>query len=49
MSERKLVYIARIPMRWGDLDAMGHVNNTIYFRFLEQSRIEWYKIGRAHV
>ena len=48
MSERKLVYIARIPMRWGDLDAMGHVNNTIYFRFLEQSRIEWYtEIGRG--
>ena len=24
-----------IPIRWGDMDAMGHVNNTIYFRYFE--------------
>ena len=41
-NDKKLVYIARIPMRWGDMDAMGHVNNTNYFRYLEQARIEWY-------
>jgi acyl-CoA thioester hydrolase len=23
------------------MDAMGHVNNTLYFRYAEQSRIEW--------
>ncbi len=48
MSEKKLVYIARIPMRWGDMDAMGHVNNTVFFRFMEQARIEWYtEMGRG--
>src|SRR6218665_666853 len=31
----------RIPIRWGDMDAMGHVNNTVYFRYLETARIEW--------
>lgn len=41
-QEKKLVHITRIPMRWGDMDAMGHINNTIYFRYLEQARIEWY-------
>ncbi len=30
-----------MPIRWGDQDAMGHVNNTIYFRFMEQMRVEW--------
>ena len=30
-----------IPIRWGDMDAMGHVNNTTYFRYLETIRIEW--------
>jgi acyl-CoA thioester hydrolase len=30
-----------MPIRWGDMDAMGHVNNTIYFRYMEQARIEW--------
>ena len=38
---RKLVHEARFPIRWGDMDAMGHVNNTVYFRYLEASRIDW--------
>ena len=38
---KKLVYEMRIPIRWGDMDAMGHVNNTVYFRYLETIRIEW--------
>ena len=37
----KLVHEMRIPVRWGDLDLMGHVNNTIYFRYFESLRIEW--------
>jgi acyl-CoA thioester hydrolase len=37
----KLVHEMRMPVRWGDLDAMGHVNNTIYFRYFESLRIEW--------
>ena len=35
-----LVHKVRMPLRWGDMDAMGHVNNTLYFRYLEQARIE---------
>ena len=23
------------------MDALGHVNNTVYFRYMEQTRIEW--------
>ncbi len=42
MNDRRLVYISRIPIRWSDMDAMGHVNNTVYFRYLEQARIEWF-------
>lgn len=38
---RHLVHTSRIPVRWGDMDAMGHVNNTVYFRYAEQARIEW--------
>jgi acyl-CoA thioester hydrolase len=43
MSERKLVHTERIPVRWGDMDAMGHVNNTVYFRYMEQTRISWFE------
>ena len=28
-----------IPIQWGDMDARGHVNNTVYFRYFESSRI----------
>ena len=27
--------------RWGDLDAMNHVNNATYLRYLEETRIQW--------
>jgi len=42
MTEKKLVHVERIPIRWGDMDAMGHVNNTVYFRYMEQARIGWF-------
>ena len=38
---KKLVHEMRFPVRWGDMDAMGHVNNTVYFRYLETARIDW--------
>lgn len=31
-----------IPLRWGDLDAMNHLNNTLYFRLMEEARIQWF-------
>lgn len=40
-ESKKLVHEARLPIRWGDMDAMGHVNNTTYFRYLETVRIDW--------
>ena len=47
LSDKKLVHVSRMPIRWGDMDAMGHVYNVTYFRFLEQALIEWYSsIGR---
>ncbi|MCO5100417.1 MAG: acyl-CoA thioesterase [Burkholderiaceae bacterium] len=42
MSDRILVFEIGIPIRWGDMDAMGHVNNTVYFRYMEQVRISWF-------
>ena len=38
----KLVHVERMRMRWGDMDALGHMNNTVYFRYLEQARISWF-------
>jgi acyl-CoA thioester hydrolase len=40
-EKKKLVHEMTIPIRWGDMDAMGHVNNTNYFRYLEILRLDW--------
>ena len=37
----RLAHTEMLPIRWGDMDAMMHVNNTVYFRYMEQARIGW--------
>ena len=32
-----------VSLRWSDLDAFNHVNNSRYLTFLEQARIEWFE------
>ncbi|MBK9135579.1 MAG: acyl-CoA thioesterase [Betaproteobacteria bacterium] len=41
-DQKKLVHEMIVPIRWGDMDAMGHVNNTIYFRYFEVARLDWF-------
>ena len=42
-----------IPVAWGDLDALQHVNSTVYFRWFETARVAlfrrvgWLGEGRA--
>lgn len=33
------VFEIRIDVRWGDMDALRHVNNTAYFRYFEEARV----------
>ena len=40
-EHKKLIYQMAIAIRWGDMDAMGHLNNTSYFRYMETCRIDW--------
>lgn len=39
-------FTAEVVLRWGDMDAFGHVNNVQYHRLLEEARIrafsEWF-------
>ncbi len=39
--DKKLTHEMVIPIRWGDMDAMGHVNNTVYFRYFDIVRLVW--------
>jgi acyl-CoA thioester hydrolase len=31
--------VVRIPVQWGEMDAYGHVSNTVFFRYFESSRV----------
>lgn len=33
--------VITLPVQWGDQDAFAHVNNTVYFRWCESSRIAY--------
>jgi acyl-CoA thioester hydrolase len=41
-EEGRLMRMDEYPMRWGDMDALGHMNNVAYFRYFEQARISWF-------
>jgi len=32
-----------LPVAWGDMDAFGHVNNTVYLRWFESVRIAYFE------
>lgn len=32
-----------IVVRWGDMDALGHVNNAKFFTYDEQARLEYFR------
>lgn len=43
------LHTSRFDIRWGDMDAFGHVNNSSYFTYFEQTRIDWLRaIGYPH-
>jgi len=35
-----LLATTEIKVRWGDMDAYGHVNNAMYLRYLEEARCQ---------
>jgi acyl-CoA thioester hydrolase len=41
--------ITLLPVQWGDQDAFGHVNNTVYFRWFESSRVDFLGECQTHV
>jgi acyl-CoA thioester hydrolase len=33
--------ILELPVQWGEMDAYGHVNNTVFFRYFESARMAY--------
>ena len=38
-------YIHSCPMRWGDMDAQGHINNAAYLDYLQEARVAFLLSG----
>ncbi|KTD57508.1 acyl-CoA thioesterase [Legionella shakespearei] len=42
MTDQKItVHQKTFDIAWGDMDALGHVNNVRYFDYFQEARIEW--------
>ena len=35
------LFVAAIAVRWRDLDAFNHVNNSAFLTYLEEARLQW--------
>lgn len=35
--------VVEIPVAWGEMDAFGHVNNAVYFRYFESARSAYFE------
>jgi len=35
--------VIEIPVAWGEMDAYGHVNNIVYFRYFETARMAYFE------
>lgn len=40
-ADRRFLATVPVPMRWGDMDALGHLNNAVYLTYFEQARTDW--------
>jgi acyl-CoA thioester hydrolase len=41
MKRSDFVHLIELPIRWGDMDAFGHVNNVQYLRYFESGRVAY--------
>jgi acyl-CoA thioester hydrolase len=42
MTNQKIsIHQKTFNIEWGDMDALGHVNNARYFDYFQEARIEW--------
>ena len=34
--------VSRLKVKWGDMDAFQHVNNAVYFKYVESNRLKYF-------
>jgi acyl-CoA thioester hydrolase len=40
-------HIAAVPIRWSDVDQLGHVNNVAFLRYLQEARVDMLFVNAA--
>ncbi len=43
MDLHSFPFVYRSALKWGEMDSLGHVNNAVYFRYLEEARIDAFR------
>lgn len=43
MERSDFTYFFEMPTRWGDADALGHINNALYARYYESARLDYFE------
>lgn len=43
MNDRPALFRMPLQLRWRDLDAFNHVNNSTFLTYLEEARIRWFE------
>lgn len=41
-NNKVLLQQTTLETRWGDQDKYGHINNTVFFRYIEEARVQWF-------
>jgi acyl-CoA thioester hydrolase len=47
VNRADFAHFVTLPIQWGDMDSIGHVNNAIYFRYAESGRIAYFRAIEA--
>jgi acyl-CoA thioester hydrolase len=47
VNRSDFAHFVTLPIQWGDMDSIGHVNNAIYFRYVESGRIAYFRAIEA--
>lgn len=49
MDRKQYSHFYPITVRWGEMDAFGHVNNTVFYRYSEDGRMDYLRRAFASV
>lgn len=48
-TKNTFVHQKEFSIAWGDMDALGHVNNARYFEYFQEARLEWLETMQLHL